>query len=59
MKQDLPEAKQTVGKRIEYISQEIKRQDKAIENIEKEQEKHKDSLKNIQSQLPVPAGMQA
>jgi len=59
VKQDLPEAKQTVGKRIEYISQEIKRQDKAIENIEKEQEKHKDSLKNIQSQLPVPAGMQA
>jgi len=59
VKQDLLEAKQTVGKRIDYISTEIKRQDNTIESIEKEQEKHKDSLKNIQSQLPVPAGIKA
>jgi len=59
VKQDLLEAKQTVGKRIDYISQEIKRQDKTIDGIEKSQEKHKDSLKSIQSQLPVPPGMKA
>jgi len=59
VKQDLLEAKQTVGKRIDYISTEIKRQDNTIESIEKEQEKHKDSLKSIQSQLPVPAGIKA
>ena len=59
VKQDLTEAKETVSKRIDYISAEIKRQEKAIEDIEKNQEKYKDSLKNIQSQLPVPPGMQA
>jgi len=59
VKQDLLEAKQTVGKRIDYISTEIKRQDNTIESIEKDQEKHKDSLKSIQSQLPVPAGIKA
>jgi len=59
VKQDLTEAKETVAKRIQYISAEIKRQENAIEEIEKGQEKHKDSLKNIQSKLPVPQGIQA
>jgi len=59
VKQDLTEAKSTVSKRIQYINQEIKRQEKTITDIEESQEKHKDSLKNIQSQLPVPAGIQA
>ncbi|KAB7503173.1 Prefoldin subunit 6 [Armadillidium nasatum] len=51
VKQDLEEAKQNVEKRIDYISQEMKRHDSTLNDLEKEQETKKDSLAKLQTQL--------
>ncbi|XP_031574472.1 prefoldin subunit 6-like [Actinia tenebrosa] len=48
VKQDLEEAKQTVAKRIEYISGEIKRQDTTIKETEKRQSSSRESLNKLQ-----------
>ena len=53
MKQDLEEAKSTVAKRIEYISAELKRQETSIDELQKQQEKHKSKLEDIQRKLTV------
>jgi len=66
VKQDLDEAKSTVSKRIEYISAEVKRQETSIEDLQKQQEKHKLKLEELQRKLassdksirPVPTGAQ-
>nr|CAI5840622.1 unnamed protein product [Callosobruchus analis] len=51
IKTDLVEAKQNVAKRMDYISEEIKRIDKQIETLEKKQDKHKVVLQKLQQQL--------
>ncbi|XP_013417321.1 prefoldin subunit 6 [Lingula anatina] len=51
VKQDLGEAKQTVQKRIDYISGEIKRHENTIKDLEKKQETHRDNLNKIQHQF--------
>jgi len=51
IKQDLDDAKQNVNKRIEYISQEIKRHESTMEKLDKEQDSKKESLGKIQQQL--------
>ncbi|XP_014670486.1 PREDICTED: prefoldin subunit 6-like [Priapulus caudatus] len=51
VKQDLEEAKQTVSKRIEYITGEIKRVDTTTKELEKKQESHRDTLSKLQQQF--------
>jgi len=55
VKQDLEESKETVSKRINYISAEIKRQETAISGLEKDQDKHKENLAKLQTKLSAPA----
>ena len=59
VKQDLEEAKASVANRIQYISTELKRQEKNIVELEKKREAHKEKLKLIQSRLPPPNQQQA
>ncbi|XP_019619363.1 PREDICTED: prefoldin subunit 6-like [Branchiostoma belcheri] len=51
VKQDLEEAKANVGKRIEYIEGEIKRQDATIKDFEEKQEKSRKELTVLQQQF--------
>jgi len=51
VKQDLVEAKQTVTKRLEYITNEIKRQEALLKDIEKKQETQRESITKLQQQL--------
>jgi len=51
VKQDLVEAKQTVTKRIEYITNEIKRQEASLKDIEKKQETQRESIGKLQQQV--------
>jgi len=51
VKQDLVEAKQTVAKRIEYITNEIKRQEASLKDIEKKQETQRDTIAKLQQQV--------
>ncbi|KXJ29644.1 prefoldin subunit 6 [Exaiptasia diaphana] len=48
VKQDLEEAKQTVSKRIDYISGEMKRQDTLIKDMEKKKTTSRDGLSKLQ-----------
>ncbi|KAJ7334563.1 Prefoldin subunit 6 [Desmophyllum pertusum] len=50
VKQDLEEAKQTVGKRIEYITAEIKRNDTGIKDVEKKRGVSQEALSKLQHQ---------
>jgi prefoldin beta subunit len=62
LKQDVVEAQQTVQKRIDYITDEIKRHDKAIVDVETKQETIKENLNKFQQQLQqakVKAAMKA
>jgi len=54
VKQDVEEAKLAVSNRITYISSEIKRVEKRIDELQKGQENHKENLKKIQSKLAPP-----
>uniref|UniRef100_A0A804PQT5 C3H1-type domain-containing protein n=1 Tax=Zea mays TaxID=4577 RepID=A0A804PQT5_MAIZE len=47
VKQDLVEAKANVKKRIEYISAELKRMDRALKDLEEKQNNKKESLLHI------------
>lgn len=51
VKQDLEEARQNVGKRIEYINGELKRHDNTIKDLEKKQETHRENLQKLQHQF--------
>ncbi|GAB6023412.1 hypothetical protein CHUAL_008199 [Chamberlinius hualienensis] len=62
IKQDLQESKHNVDKRIEYINNEIKRQDNIISELTKKQEGHQESLEKLQQQLQqaqIKAAMKA
>lgn len=59
VKQELTEAKANVKKRIDYISAEIKRQEGAIKDFDKKQEKIREALIQIRSSLPMPVEKQA
>lgn len=50
VKQDLEEAKQTVLKRIEYITAEIKRNDVSIKDVEKKRGASQEILTKLQQQ---------
>nr|CAG4649038.1 EOG090X0MQF [Polyphemus pediculus] len=51
IKQDLHEAKQNVNKRIDYITAELKRLDKTIEDLDKKQDDQREVLGKLQQQL--------
>jgi len=62
IKQDLDEAKQNVNKRIDYISGELKRLDKTIEELDEKQDTQREALGKLQQQLQqaqVKAAMKA
>ncbi|KAK4471481.1 hypothetical protein MN116_004906 [Schistosoma mekongi] len=51
IKQDLSEAKETVIKRISYITSEIKRHDDRIKELEKQQESCREQITKLQQKL--------
>ena len=51
IRQDTTDAKQTVSKRIGYITGELKRHDETLANLDKKQDELKDELQNIQTQM--------
>ncbi|XP_068246012.1 prefoldin subunit 6 [Palaemon carinicauda] len=51
IKQDLEEARQNVGKRIDYIQQEIKRHESGMEELEKKAEEKRESISKLQQQM--------
>ncbi|XP_022795311.1 prefoldin subunit 6-like [Stylophora pistillata] len=50
VKQDLEEAKQNVGKRIEYITAELKRNEAGIKDVEKKRGTSQETLSKLQQQ---------
>uniref|UniRef100_A0A182QU89 Prefoldin subunit 6 n=1 Tax=Anopheles farauti TaxID=69004 RepID=A0A182QU89_9DIPT len=50
VKQDLEESKQNVGKRIEYITKELKRCGENITQLEQKQDKYRANLQKLQQQ---------
>lgn len=50
VKQDLEESKQNVGKRIEYITKELKRCGENITQLEAKQDKYRANLQKLQMQ---------
>merc|ERR1719369_899372 len=50
-KQDLPEAKSNVGKRIEYLTSESKRQDNLLKDLDKKQESQREIINKLQQQF--------
>ncbi|CAH3034071.1 hypothetical protein pdam_00010095 [Pocillopora damicornis] len=50
VKQDLEEAKQNVGKRIEYITTELKRNETGIKDVEKKRGASQETLSKLQQQ---------
>ncbi|KAL9904058.1 probable prefoldin subunit 6 [Glossina fuscipes] len=57
VKQDLEESRQNVGKRIEYISKELKRFNETLEGLEKDMVKHREAVQKLQQQYQVVAAM--
>uniref|UniRef100_A0A1A9WSR1 Probable prefoldin subunit 6 n=1 Tax=Glossina brevipalpis TaxID=37001 RepID=A0A1A9WSR1_9MUSC len=57
VKQDLEESRQNVGKRIEYISKELKRSNETLEGLEKDMIKHRETVQKLQQQYQVAAAM--
>ncbi|RLM79987.1 hypothetical protein C2845_PM12G08080 [Panicum miliaceum] len=51
VKQDLAEAKANVKKRIEYISAELKRMDRALKDLEDKQNSKKESIFKLQQRM--------
>jgi len=51
VKQDLAEAKANVKKRIEYISAELKRMDRALKDLEDKQNSKKESIFKLQQRI--------
>jgi len=51
VRQDISEAKQTVSKRIDYISAELKRSDGMIKDLEGKQEKYQENITKIQQEF--------
>ncbi|XP_076316458.1 prefoldin 6 [Tachypleus tridentatus] len=62
VKQDLEEAQQNVAKRIEYITNELKRHDSTLAELEKKQDGQREVINKIQQQFQqaqVKAAMKA
>ncbi|XP_013113060.1 probable prefoldin subunit 6 [Stomoxys calcitrans] len=57
VKQDLEESRQNVGKRIEYISKELKSSTETLESVEKDMAKHRESVQKLQQQYQVALAM--
>ncbi|XP_016964891.1 probable prefoldin subunit 6 [Drosophila biarmipes] len=57
VKQELEESRQNVGKRIEYISKELKSSSDTLENMEKDMLKHREAVAKYQQQWQVAAAM--
>ncbi|XP_075162425.1 prefoldin 6 [Haematobia irritans] len=57
VKQDLEESRQNVGKRIEYISKELKSSTDTLESVEKDMGKHRESVQKLQQQYQVAMAM--
>jgi prefoldin beta subunit len=51
IKQELPEAKQNVQKRIDYISGELKRHENVIKELDKKADAHRETLSKLQHQF--------
>ncbi|CAH0546727.1 unnamed protein product [Brassicogethes aeneus] len=51
IKTDLVEAKQNVGKRMDFINKEVKRVDEQIISLEKRQDSHRETLQKLQHQF--------
>nr|CAG4645983.1 EOG090X0MQF [Lynceus sp. MCZ IZ 141354] len=59
VKQELQEARHNVEKRIEYISGELKRTDKTLEDVESKQDAQREVVAKLQQQLQMKAGGKA
>ncbi|XP_017122168.1 probable prefoldin subunit 6 [Drosophila elegans] len=57
VKQELEDSRQNVGKRIEYISKELKSSSDTLENMEKDMLKHREAVGKYQQQWQVAAAM--
>ncbi|KAM7356454.1 prefoldin 6 [Cochliomyia hominivorax] len=57
VKQELEESRQNVGKRIEYISKELKSSTDTLENVDKDMTKHREAVQKLQQQYQVAAAM--
>ncbi|NP_001187568.1 prefoldin subunit 6 [Ictalurus punctatus] len=57
VKQDLDEAKATVGKRLEYINGEIKRYDTLLKEMERKTEQHREVLASLQQEFQRAQGL--
>ncbi|KAH8372136.1 hypothetical protein KR093_010141 [Drosophila rubida] len=57
VKQELEDSRQNVGKRIEYISKELKSSTDTLEGMEKDMLKHREAVAKYQQQLQVAAAM--
>ncbi|NXV55281.1 PFD6 protein, partial [Molothrus ater] len=51
VKQDLEEAKSTVGKRLEYITGEMKRYEQQMQDLERRSEQQRELLGRLQQEL--------
>ncbi|XP_067312711.1 prefoldin subunit 6 [Pseudorasbora parva] len=56
VKQDLDEAKATVGKRLEYINGEIQRYETLLKEMEKKSEQHREVLSSLQQEYQRAQG---
>lgn len=57
VKQDLDEAKATVGKRLEYINGEIQRYDTMLKDMEKKSDQHREVLASLQQEFQKAQGL--
>ncbi|KAK2838710.1 hypothetical protein Q7C36_013524 [Tachysurus vachellii] len=57
VKQDLDEAKATVGKRLEYINGEIKRYETLMKEMERKSEQHREVLASLQQEYQRAQGL--
>ncbi|XP_045592096.1 prefoldin subunit 6 [Procambarus clarkii] len=51
IRQDLEEARQNVNKRVDYITQEIKRHENTMEKLDKDSDSKRDSIGKLQQQM--------
>uniref|UniRef100_A0A2M4ARX0 Probable prefoldin subunit 6 n=1 Tax=Anopheles triannulatus TaxID=58253 RepID=A0A2M4ARX0_9DIPT len=57
VKQELDDSKQNVGKRIEYITKELKRCSENINQLEQKQDKYRANLQKLQQQYQSQMAM--
>ncbi|KAH8405305.1 hypothetical protein KR222_004088 [Zaprionus bogoriensis] len=57
VKQELEDSRQNVGKRIEYISKELKGSSDTLDNMQKDMLKHREAVDKYQQQLQVAAAL--